>query len=83
MKGDDLLCAGGDEIDNAVFKAILSLSTSKTCIEWDVSIIGEATDAIKSVMERHGLKVCHPWQEEDGSICYYTEDHCVYCPRCK
>ena len=83
MKDNDLLCAAGDEINNAVFKAILSLSTSKTRIEWDPSIIEEATDAIKSVMERHGLKVYHPWKEEDGTICYSTGEHCSYCTRCK
>lgn len=61
MKGkrqdDDLLCSAGDEIDNSVFAAILSLSPSENRPEWDMSLIGEATDAIESVMERHGLKV--------------------------
>ena len=85
MKGkrqdDDLLCSAGDEIDNAVFAAILSLSPSENRPEWDMSLIGEATDAIESVMERHGLKVCRPWQDEDETICYCTEDRCKYCTR--
>ena len=82
MKGDpDLLCSAGDEIDNAVFKAILSLSPSKNRIEWDMSIIGAATDAIESVMEQHGLKVCRPWEDEDETICYRTGDRCKHCTR--
>ena len=83
MNDDDLLCTAGDEIDNAVFRAIFALSPPQSGLEWDKSLIGEATDAIKSVMERHGLKVCHPWQDEDGTICCHTEDHCSYCTRCK
>lgn len=83
MKDDDLLCTAGDEIDNAVFRAIFALSPPQSGLEWDKSLIGEAADAIKSVMERHGLKACHPWQNEDGTICYRTGDHCSYCTRCK
>ena len=51
MKGkhqdNGLLCTAGDEIDNAVFAAILSLSPSDNRPEWQMSLIGEATDAIK------------------------------------
>lgn len=87
MKGkhqdNSLLCTAGDEIDNAVFAAILSLSPSDNRPEWQMSLIGEATDAIKSVMENHGLKVCHPWQDEGKTVCYRTEDHCTYCTRSK
>ena len=84
MKGNsNLLCADWDDIDNSVFKTILSLGTPKTRIDRDMQIIREATDAIKSVMERNGLKVCHPWKTEDGNICYHTEDHCSYCTLCK
>lgn len=82
MKEDpDLLCSAGDEIDNAVFAAILVLSQPENCPAWDMSLIGDATDAIKSVMEQHGLSVCHPWQDEDETICYCTEDCCTYCVR--
>lgn len=85
MKGkcadNDLRCAFGDEIDNAVFKAIFSLSPTQNGLKWDMSLIGEATDAIKSVMEHHGLKICQPWKDEDGADCYCTEDRCVYCAR--
>ncbi len=82
MKCDpDLLCSAGDEIDNAVFAAILSISPPENRPEWSMSIIGEATDAIESVMKRHGLKVCCPWQDEDENICYDTEDRCKHCTR--
>lgn len=82
MKADpDLLCSAGDEIDNAVFKAIFSLCPSKSSLEWDMSLIGAATDALESVMEQYGLAVCHPWQDEDETICYCTEDRCTHCTR--
>lgn len=85
MKGkrqdDDLLCSAGDEIDNAVFAAILSLSPSDNRPEWDMSLIGAAADAIESVMEQYGLKICRPWQDEDETICYCTEDRCTHCTR--
>lgn len=55
-KNESLRRAVRDEIDNAVFTAIFSLCPSKDCLQWDESLIGEATDAIKSVMERYGLK---------------------------
>lgn len=87
MKGkradNDSRCSSGDEINNAVFKAIFSLSPSQNGLKWDMSLIGEATDAIKSVMERYGLKVCHPWKDEDGADCYCAEDRCAYCARSK
>lgn len=83
MKDSDLLCAAGDEVGNAVFAAILSLSASENRPEWDMSIIGAATDAIESVMEQHGLKVCRPWEDQDEVICYQTEDRCSHCSRVK
>lgn len=82
MKGDsDLLCTAGDAIDNAVFAAILSLCTPESRPEWDMSLIGVATDAVTDVMEKHGLKVCHPFEDCNEVICHKSEDRCSYCNR--
>lgn len=56
MKDDDFLRTAGDEIDNAVFKAIFALIQPQSGLECGKSLIGEATDAIRSVMECNGLK---------------------------
>lgn len=73
--------AAGNEIDNAVFAAILSLSPSKNRPERNMSLMEAATDAIEAVMEQHGLNVCRPWQDEDDTICFCTEARCKHCTR--
>jgi hypothetical protein len=59
-----------DEIDNSVFECVSTLSEKE--LEWDMQLIGEVTDAIKSVLERYGITVRHPGvvTEADGSQHY-------------
>lgn len=56
-----------DTIDNAVFDCIKILAEKE--VEWDMSLIGEATDSLKEVMLEHGIVVRHPGivTEDDGS----------------
>lgn len=77
MKDENLLCATGDEIDNAVFDAIQALSLEE--LEWDMSLIGEVSEFIESLLSERNLKPCHPWQDEDENICYSTCSRCPYC----
>lgn len=81
MKDDDLLCKQGDEIYYAVYGAICALSPGEKP-EWDMSVIGPATDALVSTMEDHGLATCYPWQDENEDICYsLPDDRCEHCQR--
>jgi hypothetical protein len=48
-----------DDIDNAVFDCI-SVLAEDINMEWNMQIIGETTDAIKSVLSDHNIKVRHP-----------------------
>lgn len=52
-----------DEIDNAVFSCITTLTEQK--LEWNMEIIGKVTDAIKGVLAEYNLKVRHPAIEID------------------
>lgn len=63
---DNFLTDRNDIIDNAVYQLILTL-TDKTEdeLEWDMSIIGDVTLAIESVLARHDITICHPYHEED------------------
>ena len=74
----DEMIARNDTIDNAVYQVILTL-TEKTDEElpWNMEIIGNATDAIKSFLLRElGLQVRHPGvvTNEDGSQEYSDYD---------
>lgn len=81
MKDDTLLCEHNDIIYNAIHAAINALS-AKGPQEWDMSVIGEATDALTGIMERHGIAVCYPWENEDEDICYSLQgDRCEHCPQ--
>ena len=54
-------------------------------IEWDMSIIGEVTDALEQTLNANGvIRTCHPWQNENEHICYSLDcERCSYCPRKK
>ena len=81
MKDEDFLCEQGDKIDNAVYAAICALCSGDKP-EWDMALIGPATEALAEAMERHGLTVCHPWLNENEDICYsLPHDRCGYCNR--
>lgn len=52
-------------------------------IPWDMSVIGEMTDFLETQLKATGIHTCHPFEDEDGCICYACEDRCVYCTRAK
>jgi hypothetical protein len=56
-----------DEIDNAVHHCLEELAEKK--LEWDMQIIGEATDSLEKIMGRFGISVRHPGicEREDGT----------------
>lgn len=56
-----------DEIDNAVFDCICTLA--EQVLEWDMYLIGEVTDVIKTVLAEQGIHVRHPGilHHEDGT----------------
>lgn len=47
-----------DEIDNSVHECICILAEKD--LEWNMEIIGNVTDAIKSVLSTYGIAVRHP-----------------------
>jgi len=62
-----------DTIDNAVYDCILALAEKdEDELPWDMEIIGDVTDAIQAVLERHGFHMRHPGvvTEPDGSQHY-------------
>ena len=81
MKDDDLLCKQGDAIYNAIYDAICALSPGEKP-EWDMALIGPVTEAVVETMEKQGLAVCYPWQDENEDICYsLPDDRCEHCRR--
>ena len=59
MEFTDEQLARLDEIDNTVFDCIRALA-EKPDMEWDMQVIGNVTDAIKSTLSEFGLSVRHP-----------------------
>lgn len=49
--------------------------------EWDMSVIGDATDMIETFLETQGLHVCRPWQDDEECICWSTNERCPWCTR--
>ena len=78
---DNFLCSRGDDIDNAVFDAIKTVAHAPEGVEWDMSIIAPVTQCIEDVLIKRGINTCHPWQDDDENICYFTEDRCSHCTK--
>jgi hypothetical protein len=77
---DSLLNEADDVIDNAAFNLLSALSVDK--LRWNMALISELTDAAKAILATRKINVCHPWEDEDGHICYSLKDNrCAYCPR--
>lgn len=79
ISDEDLLCEAGDEIDNAAHAVICALAA--VSVEWDMAKIAEVTDAVENILRQHNIPVCHPWEDENGIICYATENRCAYCKK--
>lgn len=67
----DEMIARNDEIDNAVYKCICTLTqkdsecdpnaeNSDNILDWDMELIGEVDEAIVAVLKSHGLEVHSP-----------------------
>jgi len=58
----------GEEVYESVFECIKILSENPD-MDWDIHIINDTTDAIKSSLARHDIYVRHPHivEHEDGS----------------
>ena len=50
-------------------------------IDWNMGPIGDMTDILEEAMVEAGLPTCHPFEVEDESICYASEERCKHCPR--
>lgn len=68
----DEMIERNDEIDNCVYECICTLAEKE--IEWDMHIIGDVIDSIKTVLDMHNIKVRHPGicEDDDGKQ-YYCE----------
>ena len=75
---DKLLCDRNDDIDNAVWNAVATMASKE--IDWDMEIIGRVEEFIESVLAYKGIGVCHPWEDEDETLCCCGEEPCPYCP---
>lgn len=66
IKRIDKMVARNDEIDNAVYECICILAEKE--LDWDMEIIGNATEAIIAELENHDIKVRYPGvtTDEDG-----------------
>ena len=57
----DEMIERNDTIHNAVYDCILALAEKNGDeLPWNMSIIGEATDAIQAVLENHGFQMRYP-----------------------
>ena len=82
MKDENLLCDRNGDIYEAVQNALHVLSVQES-LEWDMSVISEATDSLIEILQRHNIPVCYPWEDEDADICYsLIEDRCDHCGHC-
>jgi hypothetical protein len=54
----DEMLERNDEIDNAVFQCICTLTEKN--LDWDMEKIAAVTDAIKGVLAAYRLRVRHP-----------------------
>lgn len=62
-----------DEVDNAAYALITAIARTEKEIEWDMEIIGEVVDAVKSVLDDFNVPVCHPFFA-DETPCYKTSE---------
>lgn len=77
---DKYLTLKCDEIDNAAYALITAIARVEKELEWDMKIIGEVVDAVKSVLDDFNVPVCHPFFA-DETPCYKTgECQNVLCP---
>ena len=72
MELTEKMLQGNDEIDNAVYACLCTLSEQN--LEWDMEIIGEVTEDIRAALEKRGIKMRWPGvvTNEDGTQ-YYEE----------
>ena len=71
----DAMVERNDEIDNAVFDCVKTLSEQPD-MDWNMAIIGDVTDSMKAALKRHSIKVRHPGvvTNDDGSQFYAEYD---------
>lgn len=79
MVGEGFLVDKNDSIDNAVFHALRSLMANPDSFEWDMFYIGEAAELLEEFLKENKFEVCHPWHDENETICYLTDERCPYC----
>ena len=63
----------------ALFDAGLQKEVSD--LDWDITIIGDVTDAIESELKLQNIPVCRPWQDDQEHICWSTPERCEWCSR--
>jgi hypothetical protein len=70
----DEMLERNDDIDNAVFGCLCALAEKE--LEWDMELIGEATDVLKDILKDRGFPVRHPGvvTEPDGTQHYEEYD---------
>jgi hypothetical protein len=84
-KFEDFLCEKGDLVDNAVYAALCSLvqfrddeaseDEAENALPWDMSIIGEAAEALESILKESGVAFCRPYHcGDDETPCYLDPD---------
>jgi hypothetical protein len=75
---ESYLCDRNDDIDNAAHALLNAIAKngedSDKSIEWDMSKIGPLVDAAENILEKNGVKTCHPFYEEDDIPCINGED---------
>lgn len=78
---EDHLCERNDFVDNKIYQLVLDLTGKRESeLGWDMSVIGDVTDAISAVLETHGMHFCHPYHEGDSETpCYKGCDCPINC----
>lgn len=80
VKSDpDFLLEAVDRIHNSVWSAVQEMAHSAEELEWDMSIIGDISDYIEETLKAHNIRACYPFQTDDETICYASDDRCSHC----
>lgn len=53
--------------------------TDPAMLEWNMEIIGDVLEELKSLLILEDVNTCHPWEDENEHICYSTGEKCWYC----
>lgn len=50
-------------------------------VPWNMGVVGDLSDFMETSLVNAGIHTCHPFENEDGCICYSCPERCDYCIR--